>query len=266
MLLKYFIGAAMTVLCQTRATKITMASILLGVTATGIYNKLHAAMAISALTVGFFASERKLLKAHLTFGNNMEGSPQFAEWQERYFTVATEVKQKINTALGNYLVEFHGAKVHFIGSCAVRGLCGKEMLDFAIVTKGFLPNVPDTAIAYLEKEGWIYCGTSPHAVMENLTASRGGKYVDQWFMRKKTEEHPAMTLHCMSEEEAETTLPNFFAMRDYLAHSADARKQYGDSKRQGKDLNLAKYSAQKAEVASKIAMEAQAWYAEQQGK
>ena len=78
-----------------------------------------------------------------------QGSPQFTEWQERYFTVATEVKQKVNAFLGDYLVEFHGAKVHFIGSCAVRGLCGKEMLDFAIVTKGFLPNVPDTAIASL---------------------------------------------------------------------------------------------------------------------
>jgi len=48
-----------------------------------------------------------------------------------------------------------------------------------------------------------------------------------------------MTLHCHSVSQAEVMLPPFFAMRDYLNYSADARKRYGDSKRNGKELSLA---------------------------
>ena len=102
--------------------------------------------------------------------------------------------------MGEHIAEFRGEKFHFIGSCAVRDLCGKEMLDFAIVTD-LIPDVPDSVIDKMASKGWVYCGASPHSIMGALTAPTdpGGKNIDQWFMKKKVT--PIHTcIECCSSE------------------------------------------------------------------
>lgn len=197
------------------------------------------------------------MKAHYNFGAFVEASPVMSEWSEKYEQTAAEVKGQLQETCGAHIVPFRGENIHFIGSCAVRGMYGKALLDFAIVTRDLLPDIPDAIVKQMEAKGWLFCGCAAIALGSSNPA--GGKSVDQWFVREETADYPACTMHCLSVEEAEETLSGLIAMRDYLRHSEDARRRYSDAKRQPKDVDVLQYSMNKAKVASQIHLEAAEW-------
>ena len=72
-----------------------------------------------------------------------------SEWSEKYEQTAAEVKGQLQETFGAHIVPFRGEDIHFIGSCAVRGMYGKALLDFAIVTRDLLPDIPDAIVVII---------------------------------------------------------------------------------------------------------------------
>lgn len=63
--------------------------------------------------------------------------------------------------------DFKGKCSHHMGSTSIKGMMGKPMPDFTIVTEGLLPDIPNDVLKRLQTEGWEYCGVAPHSFNKN---------------------------------------------------------------------------------------------------
>lgn len=79
------------------------------------------------------------------------------EWNPMYSQAVQTVKGGIETAFTGYLatIDDSGDSTFHIGSTAVEGMCGKPIVDFAVVVQGLLPNIPDDIIEKMNKLGFI---------------------------------------------------------------------------------------------------------------
>ena len=138
---------------------------------------------------------------------------------------------EIEEILQPYLKPFKGKVCHHIGSTSIKGMFGKPMPDFSVVTDGLLPDIPYSIINKFEAKGWKYYGPAPHSFNKNL---------DQWFFYDMTPEEieandgiTAFICHIVSFAEAENNLNDFLIFRDYCNENESAHQRYSDIKKLG---------------------------------
>ena len=61
------------------------------------------------------------------------------------------------------LIDYYKGKAfHHVGSTAIIGMFGKPTIDLTCVTKNMLPKIPAEFMTFMEEQGYIYGGVTPH--------------------------------------------------------------------------------------------------------
>ena len=77
-----------------------------------------------------------------------ESEVVLSEWNPLYPELASEQMKILETLFASqgFLDEHEGKSSYHMGSTSIKGLLGKPMIDFTVLTKGLMPYFPDSMV------------------------------------------------------------------------------------------------------------------------
>lgn len=201
---------------------------MIGFIFAGIWKEMVLAGVIGSFVtlLSFFWINRKYLKGAKNFFLKYQNDHRvgWKEYDPKYPEFTRIRAQEVLAAFKGYVVTYNNNDYHHMGSTAIVGMPGKPIVDFTIVTKDLLPNIPDDVMNSLQKLGWTYRGIAPHSL---------DKYADQWFFRANSPDEKVAengiegyAMHIVSEDFASESIDELILFRDFCMANKDAFNKY----------------------------------------